>query len=212
MLRNVILLAVLFFGSIEIAKAANCVAEMRGQYRELITTFNAWGRDGFEACRNAEALCETDLRQRNIRGQNYGAFCTSDTDWRNPTPPREEFCNARLRSGNGWELASFQGRGFSYQVACDDARRMCENERSYRRDPRSYCEVDNYTPVPPRPPRNETRVCFADLHRNFGGVMTFRAEATGPVGTGVIDRACQMAMKQCIANSNRFDRCIERRF
>lgn len=105
-------------------------------------------------------------------------------------------CRAELKEPRGRVLEVLPGYGYTRPAACQDAMRNCQRARMNGRHARMSrllrCEV-----VQPL----VTRACTARPEVFGRGLpRVFRAQATGPFGSGVKAHACQKALKKCISS------------
>ncbi|EQC49307.1 hypothetical protein M899_1738 [Bacteriovorax sp. BSW11_IV] len=200
------------------ALADTCTSYMRTRTGGTLDSFTGWGYTRGEACREAQQTCNRELARRRSHGNSFSAFCETDGDYRDPgrgRDPRVERCTYDLKRGNGTLLESFTEEAYSEYSACIDAQSKCESELRYRRssgrNPRAYCEKrGSYNPYPgPRPDPTVTRSCTVVKVDRWGTRLDrFTSTLEGRQGTGVQERACQEAERECRRNTWGDQRCI----
>lgn len=215
-MKQLLALVIVLAGFTSTAAFADyCTADMVNRRGGIITSSDAYGFNRQDACSNALRQCNQDLRQRQRWGQNPAATCQLRNRRPGPRPRPGAFtCNATMRRGNGAFITSFSGRSrFSRTDACTEARRACNQDLRWRqrqgRNPRAYCDVDGRGG---RPGRDfVTRSCTVDRYgRRSGFVQSHFGQASGRRGTGVKQRACADAMRQCQRSTVRRQYCVQR--
>lgn len=198
------------------AMAEYCSYELQGQRGMVFDRFTEYGYDRYDACQNAQRECERAQYRRQRDGMRPG-MCVRSGSNPGPTPRPGRFtCTAELHRGNGSILRTFVGRGMDRGQACKDARRDCELEASRIRRGRYnqsvYCTTNpNGRPGPIPGPVMVSRSCSVELvSPRFGLQQVFSGYATGRIGTGVQERACDNAMSQCQSRAVRRQYCRRR--
>jgi hypothetical protein len=198
------------------AMAEYCSYELQGPRGMIFDRFTEYGYDRFDACQNAQQECERAQYRRQRDGLRPG-ICMRSGSMPGPIPRPGRFsCVSELHRGNGSILRTFVGRGMDMGQACKEARRDCELEaaraRRGNRYGSLYCTTNpNGRPVPGPGPVVVSRSCSVELvSPRFGLQQVFNGYATGAMGSGVQERACDNAMSQCQSRAVRRQYCRRR--
>lgn len=193
------------------AEARQCEAALEDQFGSTLQRFSARGMDRQDACMQARRQCKRELvlRSRGHRRLNCRVI-------ERRLPPRRVTCSASIVTMRGRSIDFFRGMGFDRRSACSQARQMCSQElrRRQRRgqNPRAVCQVDGRGNGGGHG-QMVNRTCSVDRIGRGGRLrQSHTAMATGRQGTGVKQRACNKAQRQCEMASNMRQHCVRSRF
>jgi hypothetical protein len=121
-------------------------------------------------------------------------------------------CRSRMVTRRGRTLRSFMGFGRNKQQARRKAMRKCRKALKRRQNDGRNRMAECRVTCKRRGGRNMViRSCGVDrVTRRGRTIQTHVAQARGPRGTGVKQKACNKARKQCQRNRVRAQRCLRR--
>ncbi len=116
------------------ASAESCTALLKDNRGYTLNTFNSWGYDRRDACRNARSNCERMRRNGPYNGRNLRCVVPNHGGGNGHRITRS--CSSSLVDRYNRVRRRFTGRASGYgenqvrQAACRAALRQCNRERS----------------------------------------------------------------------------------
>lgn len=130
------------------ANAAQCTYDLKNGRGMTLDSFNSWGYDRFDACRDARYECQRAIRNGRYRARYLS--CEERVMRRPHRPMVQRSCTAYLRGPYGGTQRTFLGRASGPQgtgvlaEACSRARRQCETFRTNSRRWGASCVTSQY--------------------------------------------------------------------